>query len=119
MERERRIELMRRQSGRRFMNVGLTRGFVAIQQCALARRHAMHQLRQTARQLKAPALSSAWSFWAEGAATARATREQKALRAQMAKESGLKGDALTKSERLQKQVRWRGCLPLMASDGPS
>ena len=108
MEKERRIELMRRQSGRRFMNIGLTRGFVAIQRCAQARRRAMHQLRQTARTLKAPSLSSAWSFWAEGAATARATREQKALRAQMAKEAGLKEDALTKSELLQKQVLWRG-----------
>jgi hypothetical protein len=61
--REERIELLRRQVGRRIMNQDIIRGWSAWQEMYEAKTYAMNRLRQAASRLSAPEKANAFSFW--------------------------------------------------------
>ena len=62
-EKEERIEMLRRQVGRRMLNQGLASGWAALYELWQAKCNAMETLRQTGNRLRSPALASAFSFW--------------------------------------------------------
>ena len=81
-EREERVELLRRQIGRRMMNADLTRGFTAWQEHWGAKAYALGKLQQVAGRLRTPQLAAAFSFWNEYFEAKRRAREQAALEAE-------------------------------------
>ena len=64
-EKEERIELLRRQIGRRILNQGIIRGWQAWVECAEARSYAMSKLREVGMRLRSPEMSNAFGEWAE------------------------------------------------------
>jgi len=62
--REERIELLRRQTLRRMMNKDLASAWTAWHELWSARVYSLERLRVAANRLRAPALSSAFAFWA-------------------------------------------------------
>ena len=61
--REERIELLRRQVGRRMMNQDIIRGWSAWQEMYEAKTYAMNRLREVGNKLRSPELSVAFSKW--------------------------------------------------------
>ena len=74
---EARVELLRRQVGRRMMSSGLSRGWTAWMELYDARRYALTRLRECGQRLRAPELAVAFAGWA---ADVEAERQAKALR---------------------------------------
>ena len=60
---EERIELLRRQVGRRMMNAGITRGWQAWVDFWEAKLYAMSRLREVGNRLKSPELADAFELW--------------------------------------------------------
>ena len=80
-ERERRVELLGKQAGRRLLHEGLRRGFTAWRDQHEARARAMASLQTTARRLRNRVVWSAWSGWAEYVSARRAAIEIEQLKA--------------------------------------
>ena len=83
-ERDERIELLRRQSMRRMLNQDLSAGLMAWVELWSAKVYAMAKLRKVANRLRAPALSAAFSQWADEAYRKRAKSEAQRQRDQNA-----------------------------------
>ena len=64
-EKEERVELLRRQIGRRMLNQGITRGFSAWHEMWSAKVYAMQRLREVGNRFRSPALLVAFEEWAE------------------------------------------------------
>jgi hypothetical protein len=62
-EKEERVELLRRQIGRRIMNQDITRGFTAWCELWEAKTYAMARLREVGNRFRSPELSVAFSWW--------------------------------------------------------
>jgi len=60
---EERIELLRRQIGRRMMNQGIIRGWSAWQEMYDAKTYAMNKLREVGSKLRSPEMAMAFSKW--------------------------------------------------------
>ena len=60
---EERVELLRRQIGRRMMNQGIIRGWTAWNDFWSAKMYAMRRLREVGNKLRAPELANAFEFW--------------------------------------------------------
>ena len=73
------VERRHRQSVRRMMNSGISRGWGAWMELWEAKSYAKQRLRQAAVKLQAPQLSSRFDEWARDAATARQAARQAAL----------------------------------------
>ena len=63
-----RIELLRRQVGRRIMNAGLSRGWTAWIELWEAKTYAMQTLRAVGNKLRSPEVADAFGAWADDAA---------------------------------------------------
>ena len=63
VEKERRVELLRRQIARRIMNQSITRGWAAWHEMWSAKTHAYRKLRACGNRLHAPKLSQSFSHW--------------------------------------------------------
>ena len=64
-EKEERVELLRRQIGRRMMNSSLTRGWSAWMELWQAKVYAMARLKQAGKRLRRPELGEAFELWIE------------------------------------------------------
>ena len=73
---EERIELLKRQVGRRMMNQGIANGWAAWYELWAAKTYAMEMLRKTGNRLRSPALSAALGFWVADAQRAKAVAKQ-------------------------------------------
>ena len=104
MEKERRVELLRRQIMRRMMNQGITRGWSAWHELWQAKTYALNRLRQVGNKLRAPEIAETFNVWSVSSLQAKHEAERNKLKEQMRKEAGLRGDALTQTEKLQMQV---------------
>ena len=62
-EKMERVELLRRQVGRRMMNAGLANGWAAWHELWSAKTYAMGRLQQAASRLKAPELARSFQWW--------------------------------------------------------
>ena len=69
--REERVELLRRQIGRRMLHQGLIRGWSAWLEAWEARSYALRQLRDVGNRLHSPELANALDFWRDEAAEAK------------------------------------------------
>ena len=103
-EKERRVELYRRQVAKRILNQGLTRGFTAWLVMAQARAHAYARLAKAGKRFKAPQLAEAFGGWAALCEAIRQHREKQALAKQLREEAGLREGAISHSEILEKKV---------------
>ena len=68
---EERVELLRRQVGRRMMHSAISAGWSAWYELWTSRTDALRHLRHCANMLRAPALLGAFAFWSKGAAVLR------------------------------------------------
>ena len=96
---EERIELLRRQIGRRMMNADLGRGFTAWVEMWEAKLYARSQLQQCANRLRAPELSFSFSFWLRDWMESKRADE---LRAYRQREDLLQGNAQTLAAQMQR-----------------
>ena len=71
-ERHERVELLRRQIGRRMLNASLANGWSAWVKLVDAKQYALKRLRDCANRLKSPVLAEAFTLWVDQA------RERKA-----------------------------------------
>ena len=81
-EKERRVDLLRRQIGRRMFARDLSRGWTAWMEMYEAKRHAKNRLREAGNRLRAPSLSLAFTTWAGKSAATRAAKEKAELERQ-------------------------------------
>ena len=98
-EKEERIELLRRQIGRRMMNQGITRGFQAWHDMWVAKVQAMDKLRQCGNRLRAPEKSLAFTLWSNDWSAVMEARREKERRM---KEGGMSAERQTIMEQMEK-----------------
>jgi len=84
--REARVELLRRQVGRRILHQGLANGWAAWHDMWRARVFAMERLRRVSNRLRTPALERAFGYWGARSADAK---QRLTLSAQQAREATL------------------------------
>jgi len=65
LDKEQRVEMLRRQIARRMLNHGISRGWTAWQELWRARKEALTVLRLVGNRFRAPALAEAFARWAE------------------------------------------------------
>ena len=94
-EKEARIELMRRQVGRRMMNRNLANGFSSWYAMWSAKTYAINRLREVGNRLRAPEKQIAFLRIVEAADRARHAKQ---LRALSEEQAGLHGQALSLAE---------------------
>ena len=63
IEKERRVELLRRQIARRMLNQGIIRGWTAWAELWYAKKNAFAILRRATNRFRTPALADAFAFW--------------------------------------------------------
>jgi hypothetical protein len=80
--REERIELLRRQIGRRMLNRSLSRGWSAWLEMWEAKTYAMGRLRQVGNRFREPGMSRAFAFWVDQWVETRRAKEMKELKQQ-------------------------------------
>ena len=78
-----RIELLRRQVGRRIMNAGLSRGWTAWIELWEAKTYAMQTLRAVGNKLRSPEVADAFGAWADDVAEEKRAAEVLAQRSQL------------------------------------
>ena len=76
VEKEKRVELLRRQVVRRMMNASIVNGWSAWYELWAAKTYAMARLRQAATRLHAPQLERAFSCWERVAQDAKMVQER-------------------------------------------
>ena len=105
-EKEERVQLLRRQIGRRMMNQGMVRGWTAWNDLWRARREALTVLRLVGKRFKAPELAMAFEFWAEDVQLAK---QRAAERMRLAELRGgaeaAQGEAMTLQEKVEELQR--------------
>jgi len=79
---EQRVELLRRQIGRRMMNSGVSRGFSAWHELWAAKLYAMQRLQACGNRLRAPAMQTTFGFWQSDQLEAKRVAEWRQLEAQ-------------------------------------
>jgi len=79
---EQRVELLRRQVGRRMMNQGIASGWSAWHELWEAKRYAMARLQACGNKLRAPAMETAFSFWQSEQLEAKRVADWQQLEAQ-------------------------------------
>ena len=90
-EKEERVELLRRQVGRRMLNQGIANGWSAWVDLWEAKSYAMQRLRGVGNRFRSPELAEAFSQWAD---TCEETRRQAQLAASLTLQSKLEGERL-------------------------
>lgn len=103
-EKERRVEIYKRQVARRILQQGLARGFTAWLVMAQARAYAYARLKKVGRRLRGGPLAEAFEGWAAVWEAIREHKGKQALASKLKKEAGLKGDAISHSEALERKV---------------
>jgi len=76
---EERIELLRRQVGRRIANADLTRGWGAWHELWMAKSYALKRLWQVGNKLRCPAINDMWLFWSHAVSEKKAKLERERL----------------------------------------
>lgn len=101
LDKEKRVELLTRQIGRRMLNTGLVRGWTAWYELWRARREALTVLRLVGNRFKAPALAEAFAIWVEmRAKKLRLEAERKRLVELRGETDRLENEVVTTAEQL-------------------
>ena len=102
LDKEKRVELLRRQIARRMLNQGIIRGWTAWNQMWRARKEALTVMRLIGKKFKAPELANAFEFWADECREARKKAMDKKRLAELRGESAAAvGEAMTMAEQVE------------------
>ena len=102
LEKEKRVELLRRQIARRMLNQGIIRGWTAWHELWAARVSALKMLRIVGNRFKTPGIALAFDHWvSEWTALRKAAADKKRLAALRGAADGARGEAGSLQEQME------------------